>query len=52
MHIEWGLGQGKTMSLLDALLIAGGTWLLVLIVTGIVNSARHGREERRSGIEY
>jgi hypothetical protein len=34
------------MTLLDVALIAGGAWLVLIVVTGVVNEARHRIEEQ------
>lgn len=35
------------MTLLDVALIAVGVWLILIIVTGVVNEARRGIEDQR-----
>jgi hypothetical protein len=35
------------MTLFDVLLIAVGAWIVILIVTAVVNSARHQSEDQR-----
>lgn len=37
----------RTMTVLDVALIAVGVWLILIIVTGVVNEARRGIEDQR-----
>jgi hypothetical protein len=41
-------GKGKlAMTLYDVLLIAGASWLVLIVVTGVVNNVRRRIEDQR-----